>query len=216
MYRTTIDFTGTQKLKDITVKSGSYSATYKMGIDDPSGTIPQAECQSEVDMVYNFEFSIIDSDYYIESVTFSQPPPSETKASGSSISASAWSTAGIIFESSGYQPLDLTDAQAPLQFIEKSKHLYAYTDTNAASETLYAWTTNEYYDRENTSKPLTVYTYSENPSINDQTYTSTGEIWDGKCWTGAETGSLKFGTQISEISGNTITVGISSPKIVEK
>lgn len=137
MYRTTIDFTGTQKLKDITVKSGSYSATYKMGIDDPSGTIPQADCQSETDMVYNFEFSIIDSDYYIQSVTFSQIPPSETNTGGSSISASAWSTAGIILESSGYQPLDLTDAQAPLQFIEKSKHLYAYTDSNTTPSTVY-------------------------------------------------------------------------------
>ena len=83
--------------------------------------------------------------------------------------------------------------------------------------TLYAWTTNDYYDREEMSKPLTVYTHSENPSIDDQTYTSTGEIWDGKCWTGAEPGSLKFGTQISEISGNTITVGgIPGPKIVER
>lgn len=83
---------------------------------------------------------------------------------------------------------------------------------NTAADTLYAWTTTGYYDREDTSKPLTVYTHSENPSIDDKTYTSTGEIWDGKCYTGAEPGIV--GTQISEISGNTITVGgMSNPTI---
>ena len=110
---------------------------------------------------------------------------------------------------------DTNLVMTPIQ--TKPEHLYGWTDPNASSETLYAWTTNDYYDREDTSKPLTVYTHSENPSIDDQTYTSTGETWDGKCWTGAEPGSLAFGTQVSEISGNTITVGgVPGPKIVER
>ena len=169
MYKSTLTFDGTQKLKDITVKSGSYSATYKIGIDDPSGTIPQADCQSEVDMVYNFEFSIIDSDYYIMSVTFKQPIPS-TSTTSTSTKAAVWSTAGIILESTGYQPLDLTYAQSPLQFVEKPAYLYGWTDPNANLKTLYTDSTTlttgmTLYDNTGTDTGLTVGTINQDGSF---------------------------------------------------
>lgn len=70
---------------------------------------------------------------------------------------------------------------------------------------LYAWTTNDYYDISNHTKPLTIYTASATPSVGDTVYTQTGEIFNGRCWTGTQTGKVASST-VNSISNNTITL----------
>lgn len=76
---------------------------------------------------------------------------------------------------------------------------------NTASDTLYAWTTTGYYDINDTTKPLTVYTLSETPAVNDKTYDSNGDEFDGRCWTGAEQGTVS--NIIKGVTGTTIRIG---------
>ena len=80
---------------------------------------------------------------------------------------------------------------------------------NTASNTLYAWTTTECYDINDTTKPLTVYTLSETPAVNDKTYDSNGDEFDGGCWTGAEQGTVP--NNINGVTSTTITLGIGKP-----
>lgn len=80
---------------------------------------------------------------------------------------------------------------------------------NTASDTLYAWTTTGCYDINDTTKPLTVYTLSETPVVNDKTYDSNGDEFDGRCWTGAEGGTVP--NNINEVTSTTITLGIPTP-----
>ena len=70
---------------------------------------------------------------------------------------------------------------------------------------LYAWKTTEYYDRNDNSKPLTVYTLSETPSEGDSIYTATSEVWDGICFDGTELG--KVTTTIVSSTASTLKVG---------
>ena len=75
------------------------------------------------------------------------------------------------------------------------------------SQNLYAWkTTNTFYDKNDHSKLLTVYTLSETPSVGDSVYTATGEVFEGVCYTGIDTGRVNPQT-ISSINNNTMTVG---------
>ena len=86
---------------------------------------------------------------------------------------------------------------------------YYYRDTLSDKIiylTLYAWTSSQYFDKNDISKPLTVYTTSLTPSIGSSVYTKDGEVFDGYCWTGAETGKVS-NSSISNVENNTITIG---------
>ena len=74
-YKSSFTFTNTEKLKDFTIKSGSYSATYQFPFENVVGVIPQADCQSGVDMTYKFTCEQLLDDTYAYTLTFSSIPP---------------------------------------------------------------------------------------------------------------------------------------------
>ena len=136
-HRTTVSLTSNKELKDITIRSCDYSATFLAPFEDATGLIPEEECQSEVDMQYSFtaEDNYGDDDTYSYTLVLKQPvASSDTKIHGGedsgSIEAYSWSTAGITLESTGFYPITFNYIETPTSFIHKPEKLYSWHDTS--------------------------------------------------------------------------------------
>lgn len=103
----------------------------------------------------------------------------------------------------------------------KPEHLYAYTDTNASSETLYAWTI-ESGASINDGEITTIYTKTPDPILDTSTGNFT-ELFDkdgnsyGKdrsdlmSWTLTKNGTSGGETYVNSMSSSTITLTAIGP-----
>ena len=80
---------------------------------------------------------------------------------------------------------------------------------------LYAWKTTDYYDPDDNTKPLTVYTLSADPAVGDALYDAHGNQLDKiEAWTGVEYGTCNTNTIASKTS-TTITCGSKGSIVVK-
>ena len=83
----------------------------------------------------------------------------------------------------------------------------AASDVIIEAPDLYAWTTNEYYDTDDYTKPLTVYTLSADPEVGDLLYDAHGNQLDKiRAWDGAQDAACNTNVIASKTS-TTITCG---------
>lgn len=136
-YKTNVYLTSNKELKDITIRSCDYSATFLAPFEDATGLIPEEDCQSELDMQYSFtaDDNYGDSDTYSYTLVLRQALPSSgAKIYGGedsgSIETYAWSTAGITLESTGFYPITFNYIETPTSFIHKPEKLYSWHDTS--------------------------------------------------------------------------------------
>ena len=117
---------------------------------------------------------------------------------GSDVTAAAWTTAGIILESTGYHPIDLTDTGDTLQFDKKP------TD-------LYSWTSSQYYVDSQLTTPLTIYTDTQTPQAGDLLYDKNGNIYTDyiECYDSIDFYGLN--ACIVSFENNVLTIGTPTP-----